>query len=68
MFLVCMSREDLHLFNGPININAVKSLKSAPTTFLFVESDITRAVIVCRAAHCIILGRDVLELLRDDPV
>lgn len=42
----------------------VNSSKSTPTTFLFVEPDITCAVIVCRAAHCVILGRDVLELLR----
>jgi hypothetical protein len=41
---------------------------SHKTTFLLVEPDIHRAVIVCRTTHSVVLGRDVLDLLRDDLV
>lgn len=64
----CRSPGDLHLCDRCININAVDSFKLALTTFLFVEPDIPCAVIVCRATHRVVLGRDVLEFLRDELV
>lgn len=40
--------------------------KSSLETFLLVEPDIPRPVIVCRPTHGVVLGRDVLKFLRDD--
>jgi len=68
VFLACRSPEDPHLSNGPININTIDSSKAAPTTFLLVEPDIPCAIIVRRATHGVVLGRDVLEFLCDGPV
>ena len=40
---------------------------SHKTTFLLIEPDIHRAVIVRWPTHGVVLGRDVLDLLCDDP-
>ena len=64
MFLACRSPGDLHLQNECVNVDTVNSSKFTTITFLLVEPDAPCAVIVCGTTHGIILGCDVLELLR----
>lgn len=64
MFLACKFPEDPHLQNKHVNINTGDSSEFTVTTFLFVEPNVSCAVVVCRATHGVVLRRDVLEFLR----